>query len=74
MCRHVFYSSLLVAALALPSGVNAAGSAPPPPRETPSESASTAGFGKSADSTAAAAGRAEAQKAYTKAWDLSEDA
>jgi len=82
MGRHAFSSSLrgaaqaavLIAALALPSAASAAGSSPPPrPRETPSE-ATTAGFGKSADSTAAAAGRAEAQKAYTKAWDLSEDA
>jgi tetratricopeptide (TPR) repeat protein len=82
MGRPAFFSSLrgaapaavLFAALALPSAASAAGSAPPPrPRETPSE-ATTAGFGKSADSTRAAAGRAEAQKAYTKAWDLSEDA
>ena len=74
MGRRVFYSSLLVAVLAFPSALNAAGSAPPPPpRETPSEAA-TSGFGKNADSTRAAAGRAEAQKAYTKAWDLSEDA
>jgi len=82
MGRHAFSSSLrgaaqaaaLFAALALPSAASAAGSSPPPrPRETPSE-ATTAGFGKSADSTRAAAGRAEAQKAYTKAWDLSEDA
>jgi tetratricopeptide (TPR) repeat protein len=82
MDRHAFSSSLrgaalaaaLFAALSLPSAAHAAGSAPPPPpRETPSEAA-PAGFGKSADSTAAAAGRAEAQKAYTKAWDLSEDA
>lgn len=74
MGRRVFYSSLLVAVLAFPSALNAAGSAPPPPpRETPSEAA-TSGFGKNADSTRAAAGRSEAQKAYTKAWDLSEDA
>src|SRR5689334_6338584 len=72
---YAVLASILFAAASLPSAAHAAGSAPPPPpRETPSE-ASTSGFGKSADSTAAAtAGRAEAQKAYTKAWDLSEDA
>ena len=86
MRRHAHASSLRVAApaaaaaaalfvtLSLPSAARAAGSAPPPPpRETPSQAA-PAVFGMNGADSVATPGRAEAQKAYTKAWDLSEDA
>ena len=81
MGRHAYASWLrgaalaaaLVATLSLPSAVHAAGSAPPPPRERSSDAA-PAGFGKNTADSTATPGRAEAQKSYTKAWDLSEDA
>jgi len=59
-----------LAPLALGSG---SAPSPPPRQEPPPSEASPAGFGKAADSTVVP-GRADAEKAYAKGWEISEDA
>ncbi len=63
--------AILIALLLLPSAARAAGSAPPPPppRETPSASTNAG----QVDSTMIP-GRADAEKAYKKGWEISEEA
>ena len=57
--------------LALAPGVYAAGSAPPPPKPPQQSEMMPAATHEAADS---AAGRAQAEKAYAKGWEISEEA